>query len=106
MYARDELIVEDVRVALLQRELIDNQLTTKSNDSPGDGLFARGRSNGKGSNGWSKNKGRSKSRPGNKNKICNYCHIKGHTKAECWKLKKKLLHDSDKGKDKINTRRS
>lgn len=44
LYRRDDLSIDDIGDALKQRELIDNQLTSKSSNFS-IGLFIRGRSN-------------------------------------------------------------
>lgn len=70
LYGKDDLSLQDVKEALTQRDLIDNKLVNKSNNSAyTNALVAHG----------GKNSG----------EICNYCHVKGHIKSECWKLKKK-----------------
>ena len=72
LYGRDDLSLQDVKDALTQRVLIDNKFVNKSNNpSQTNALVADGRKN------------------FSKDKICNYCHVKGHVKAGCWKIKKK-----------------
>ena len=77
----------NVKSSLTERDLIDTQLSQKSQGGSGDGLFVRGRTQKKvsTSRGGNKGKGRSKSRRPNKNKTCNYCKLKGHIKKDCWK---------------------
>ena len=68
MYGRDDLSPQDVKDVLTQRDLIDNKLFNKSNyPSQTNALVA--------------NVGKNFSKK--------YCHVKGHAKADCWKLKKK-----------------
>lgn len=82
LYGRDDLSLEDVKDALTQRDLIDNKLVNKSNNpAQNNALVAHG---------GNKNFG--------KGKVCNYCHVKGHIKAECWKLKKKNEEKSNEDK--------
>ena len=71
--------------ALVQRDLIEKQLTQKQNGT-NDGLFVRGRTNDSSLGGRSK--GRSKSRASNKAKTCHFCKLKGHIKKDCWKYKR------------------
>ena len=70
---------------LLNKEKIGKDLIVGDGNSNGQGvgLFARGRSKEKGSNG-DRQKFRLKSR--NKNLTHNYCKKKWHTQSECYKL--------------------
>ena len=70
LYGKDNLSLQNVKETLTQRDFIDNKLVNESNNSAHtNALVAHG----------GKNSG----------KTCNYCHVKGHIKFECWKLKKK-----------------
>ena len=86
---------DDVKNCFTQRDLIDTQLSQKSQGGSSDGLFVRGRTFEKGSTSGNgnKGKGRSKSRGPNKNKTCNYYKLKGHIEKDCWKWKKKNAND-------------
>ena len=57
LYGKDVLTLKDVKGALLQRELIENQLTKSDKYShDGEGLVGKGRPYGKGSSkSWGKN---------------------------------------------------
>ena len=79
LYGKDEISMEEIKNALLQREVIETHLTSPSAESQGDGLVATSGKKGKGSN--SRN-----SRSSNswlKNVICHGCNEKGHIKKNC-----------------------
>ncbi|KAL5834208.1 hypothetical protein ACOSQ4_013705 [Xanthoceras sorbifolium] len=94
IYSRQTLKLEDVKAALFSKELIDKELGTSRNDSPAEGLLVRGRTPYKSSSSNQRLKSRSKSR--HRNLTCNYCKKKGHTKSECFKLKKKQQNKDQK----------
>ena len=94
IYSRQTLKLEDVKAALFSKELIDKELGTSRNDSPAEGLLVRGRTPDKSSSSNQRSRSRSKSR--HSNLTCNYCKKKGHTKSECFKLKKKQQHKDQK----------
>ena len=72
LYGGDGLILKDVKDDLTQRDLIDKKLVNKSEiPSQTNALVAYG------------------GKKFSKSKIWNYCHVKSHVKADCWKLKKK-----------------
>ena len=77
------ITLEEVKCALLQRELIEKQLT-KDDDvtQGGEGLVVRGRSRG---NFWENkpNCDKSRSKPRHKNVVCYNCKKKGHIKKFC-----------------------
>ena len=72
LYGRDEITLEDVKNALLQRELKEKQLIVRPDASQGEGLVIRGRSNEK--NLGEKQRPRSKSI--NKNILSHGCKKK------------------------------
>ena len=71
--------------ALVQRDLIEKQLTQKQNDT-NERLFVGGRMNESSFGG--KNNSRLKSRKSDKAKISDYFKLKGHIKKDCWKFKR------------------
>ena len=72
--------VNEVKEHLLNKDKIDTQLTCESHhDDSGQVHYSWEKSNNGSSTGNSKHK----------NLTCNYCHKKGHIRADCWLQKKK-----------------
>ena len=61
LYGRENLSSDDVKNSLTQRDLIDKQLSQKSQGGSGDGLFVRGMTFEKGSTSGGGNKGKGRS---------------------------------------------
>lgn len=99
LYGRDELSLEDVRSALLQRELIENQLTRKDDlVHGGEGLVARGRPKERNNSGGRTDTSKSRSKSRFKNVVWHACRKKGHIRKFCPKKGKK-----NKGKGVTST---
>lgn len=79
LYGRDEVNFEDIKDALLQHELTQEQLVKKDSNP---GVSARLVAKGSYAIGESSNLS-------HKDLVCNYCHKKRHIKRNCSKLKNK-----------------
>jgi hypothetical protein len=97
MYSRDTLSLSEVYEALYSKARM--KLLVTGSESQGEGLFVRGRTQEK--NFGIENRGRSKSKY--KNKFCNYCKKKGHTKSECYSLQNKNKRGEKQKEKKPNT---
>lgn len=79
IYSRDVLVLDEVYTALDSKEKMKHITGGYSSDAKAEGLNARGKIPQSSNRTVSKSKG--------KQKFCNYCHKKGHTIDECFKLK-------------------
>ena len=82
LYGKDSVSLSDVKIALLSKIIIDEEIIGDKNDNLAEGLVPKGRSKERCS---SSNKSRPKSKY--RNLICNYCRKKRHIKVNCYKLK-------------------
>ena len=77
---KSTITINEVKEHLLNKDKIDNQLTSKSHrDDSEQAHFTKEKSNNGSFMGNLKHK----------NLVCNRCHKKGHIRVDCWSLKKK-----------------
>jgi hypothetical protein len=90
---REELNLEDVKAALLSKELLEKQTGDSEGTSSHDIAFLASENSVRDGGGKAKHK----------NLTCNYCHKKGHIKADCLKLKNKKQFEESSANTAVGT---